>query len=165
MTVLLGLLTPAEASDGKVYPGAACVAMFGHQQDDLDYPSEAAADPLMADSSDEERTDAQLQLLDASISSESPDPPFERSAWLEIATILDGDAFAGSSLRNLTCSRSLCRLVVDHEAPELARTFQGRFMRSLSGQFGGLFADWQAGEAGGSTLVYLARRGYRIPRL
>jgi hypothetical protein len=115
--------------------------------------------------SDEEQTEAQLQLLDETMDLDTLDPPYERSAWVDIATTLESDPFRRSRLRSVSCTRSLCRILVDHLEEAEGEGFTTRFAREVGGRFGGGFADWQPGERGGSTIVYLARLGKRLPRL
>ncbi len=76
-------------------------------------------------------------------------------------TLLEDSDFQGTSVQDVNCKQSLCRIEMTHEGTNDFRTFQRRGFDDPAFH-GDMFFDYN--EESGRTIVYLAKAGHTLPR-
>lgn len=95
------------------------------------------------------------------LDSEATDPTWSRATEAQIAASVEELALAGARVQSTECKQSLCRMIVDHEGPEIARAFGPAVLQRAPFNTMGTFFHYQEGR----IVVYALRPGYAGPAL
>ncbi len=111
-----------------------------------------------------ERIHAQAEATEVAFQREAVDLPWSREARELIARAVATEAPAATSVEELACRATLCRMRVSHRDPRARAAFEMRFPLAVAPHFPQVMAGTVEtdGESPGSVL-YLARRGHDLP--
>jgi hypothetical protein len=114
----------------------------------------------------EERADRRVALIQATLRSEGTDIRWADQAERSILSVSENSELTGSTVGQLECRTTICRVDISHESDLAADHFSGPFLTRLP-NLPRAMARRYPSEAGGrvKTVVFLAREGYRLPVL
>lgn len=114
----------------------------------------------------ERRAYERIQLIETSLQQEHVDASWSTEASDAIEQTFDSEELAGASLVDLECRSTLCRVEVLHDDSEQLTEFQLLFPNKIGHILPQLTLDHvEEGDSSTSTVIYLARDGYRLPRV
>lgn len=110
-------------------------------------------------------SEANIALLDETISNESSDPEWSSTAITQINDLLAAEDFAGSELISTNCATTLCRVETLQTNADATEQFIADFPLLISWN-GSAFAEVIDHENGDQSVVYfISREGYQLPRV
>lgn len=106
----------------------------------------------------------QVALLDRQVSSEQTDPHWSKPASDQIRTAIADGGFTESTLNNVACQATLCRLEVEHRNSMVLDQFLGEFFARL-GWDTNSYSQTTLHEDGSVNLVlYVSREHHDLPQ-
>ncbi len=104
-----------------------------------------------------------ITTLETEFTAQATDPRWSPQAVDHITHVLNNDALSGTTLANLVCATTLCRLEVRHRDEESRDRFMGEIFPSLGWQTKAYSQTSARDDRSFTTLLYLSREGYSLP--
>jgi hypothetical protein len=112
----------------------------------------------------EQRILAQAEANEAALQKETEDPTWSGEARDLIASAVAAGELAATSVQDVECRATLCRVEVTHKDRQAQAVFEGRFMMAVAQLLPQATLRTVENEDGSrSTVLYLARDGHDFP--
>ena len=104
-----------------------------------------------------------ITTLETAFAAQAPDPRWSPQAVDHITHVLNSDALSGTTLANLACATTLCRLEVRHDDEDSRDRFMSEIFPALGWQTKAYSQAVTQTDGGFTTVLYVAREGYSLP--
>ncbi len=112
---------------------------------------------------DEQYHQDRVEWIDSGFMSEIIDPAWASQSSASIYQVLETDEFANTSMIDMECRATLCRIEVEHDDNESAERFALGFPMGVSESFSKLTSHQSENEDGSSnTVIYAIRDGHNF---
>lgn len=123
---------------------------------------------VLSDEIQREQTaiEERVSSLEQTLQQERVDPQWSQIAADKIYQVFEDKALAGISLLNVDCRTNLCRVQVETDNHQAEIALQSVFAMKVSDILPRMTTQpTQAGDGSVNTLIFLAREGYRFPKI
>jgi hypothetical protein len=125
----------------------------------------AAAERQRLEAESEQRIVAQTEANEAALQKETEDSAWSGEAYDLINSAVAAEDLAGTSLHDVECRATLCRIEVTHKDPQAGSAFELQFIMAVAQLLPRAMLRAVENEDGSiSTVLYLARDGHDFPQ-
>lgn len=129
------------------------------------FPADPAEEETLLIEEEERSAQTRLETIEGILATEPEDAEWSLSAAELIREVLASKDFEGTSVYDVQCRSSLCRIEVEHDDPRKLADFQMHFPMRVASLLPRTAMHRVEGDNGSSrTIVYLAREGHRFPQ-
>jgi hypothetical protein len=131
----------------------------------IDPPRDPAAEMQKLEAESEQRILAQAEANGAALQKETEDPPWSGEARDLISGAVAAEELAATSVQDVECRATLCRVEVTHKDPQARAVFEGQLIMAVAQLLPQATMQTVEDEDGSSsTVLYLARDGHDFPQ-
>jgi hypothetical protein len=125
----------------------------------------ATAERQRLEAESEQRILAQAEANEAALQKETEDPTWSGEAYDLINSAVAAEDLAGTSLHDVECRATLCRIEATHKDPQARGAFEGQLIMTVAQLLPRATLRAVENEDGSiSTVLYLARDGHDFPQ-